>query len=40
MTRDSELKERTTVAAAKKAYYEANREKVAAAQKAYYESNR
>lgn len=31
MARDSELKERTKVAAAKKAYYEANREKVAAA---------
>ena len=28
------------MAAAKKAYYEANREKVAAAQKAYYEANR
>lgn len=33
MVRDSELKERTKVAAAQKAYYEANREKVAAAKK-------
>ena len=38
--RDVELRERDKVAAAQKAYYEANREKVAAAKKAYYEANR